>query len=102
MITVQMKWEGVTKAQYDQIRKLVDWDSNRAPGSVLHIAAFDDKGMRVADVWQSEADLNNFIGTRLMSAVMQLGIQTQPVAEVFPVHNLYTPDFTPKRVLEAA
>ncbi len=90
-IAMLMFWEGVTPKQYNEVRKLVDWDNNKPTGGVLHVASFDNRGLRVTDVWESEADLNNFVQNRLMPKVIQIGIETQPKVEVYPLHNLFTP-----------
>lgn len=54
--------EGVTKEIYEQLRKDVNWEHNHPQGGMFHVAAFSDnnQNMRVADVWASEQDWNNF------------------------------------------
>ncbi len=92
-IAMFMFWEGVTPQQYNEVRKLVDWDNQKPKGGVLHIASFDPKGLRVTDIWESEEDLNNFVQNRLMPKVGQVGVKTPPKVEVYPLHNLFTPGF---------
>jgi hypothetical protein len=64
----------VTKQMYEALRKEVDWEHNHPAGVILHAAGFDDSGnnVRVADIWESEEHLNNFVSSRLMP-VMQKG-----------------------------
>ena len=51
----------VTKQMYETLRKEVDWEHNHPAGLILHSAAFDNSGnnVRVADIWESEEQLNN-------------------------------------------
>ncbi len=81
-----MRWEGVTPEQYDALKEAVKWDTDPAEGEIFHAASFDDKGLRVCDVWESEEDLNNFMRSRMMPGVQELGIPGQPQTEVLPLH----------------
>jgi hypothetical protein len=95
-VVMLMEWDGVTPDQYEQARKLVNWEGNVPGGAMFHVAAFDGKALRVTDVWSSGEDFQKFVDTRLMPGVQQLGIQGQPKVEVLPVQSLFTPAFTPK------
>lgn len=69
---------GFTKQLYEQLRKEVDWERKHPKGAVLHSAGFDNSGsIRVADVWESEQDFNNFVNSRL-----------KPVTESMNGHSL--------------
>jgi hypothetical protein len=92
-IAMMMRWEGVTPEQYDAARKLVDWEGKPAEGGLLHVAAFDDRGLRVTDVWETPEAFQAFVAGRLMPGVKQLGIHGEPVVEIVPVHALFTPAF---------
>jgi hypothetical protein len=76
-----MKWDGLTSAQYDQLRKSVNWEGNTPKGAVFH----------VTDIWESADEFNNFVQNRLMPGVAALGIKTQPQVELFPVHAIFVP-----------
>jgi hypothetical protein len=91
-----MEWSGVTPAQYDQLRETVNFEGDPPPGGMYHVAAFDEKGLRVTDVWQSEEHFQAFADARLMPVVQQLGIQGQPKVEIYPAHRIFTPAYTPK------
>jgi hypothetical protein len=84
-------WEGVTREQYDEVKSKVNWEGNVAPGAVLHVASFDDKGLRITDVWESEEDFTNFLQNRLMPVIQEMGITTQPKSEIYPLHDIFTP-----------
>lgn len=91
-VLMMMKWDGGTLEQYEQIRELVDWESNKPKGAVFHVATHDGNALRVTDIWESAEDFNNFVQERLMPATMQAGVPGQPQVEIYPVHSLYVPD----------
>jgi hypothetical protein len=79
---------GVTKQVYDQLRKEVDWEHKHPTGIILHSAGFDDAGnLHVADIWESEQDLNSFVNSKLKPVMERLNIP-MPKGEVYPVHNV--------------
>jgi hypothetical protein len=81
----------ITKHMYEAVRKEVDWEHNHPEGLVLHAAGFDDSGnnIRVADIWESEEQLNNFLSNRLMP-VMSKGAVPEPKVEIFQINNVST------------
>ena len=90
-ILMQMKWAGVTQAQYEAIRKSVAWETQKAEGGRFHVAAFGPEGLRVVDLWESAELFNRFVETRLMPGVKAAGIQGDPEVEVLPVHAIFAP-----------
>jgi hypothetical protein len=87
-----MKWDGVTPNQYDETRKLVNWEGNPPKGAVFHVSGYDGKAMRVTDIWETPDDYNNFVQTRLMPGVKEAGIKSDPQVELVPVHAIFIPD----------
>ena len=82
------KGEGFTKDIYEKARREVNWEGNRPPGIILHAASFDDSGnIRVADIWESEDQWNNFLDTRLKPS-FQKGNVPPPKTEIFQIHNM--------------
>jgi hypothetical protein len=81
--------DGFTKQKYEELRKEVDWEHKHPTGAILHAAGFDDSGnnIRVADIWQSEQDFNNFVNSRLEPAMERLNI-SMPKGEIVPIHNV--------------
>jgi hypothetical protein len=79
----------VTKQMYETLRKEVDWEHNHPAGVILHAAGFDESGnnVRVADIWESEEQLNNFVSNRLMP-VMQKGGVPAPKVEIFQINDV--------------
>jgi hypothetical protein len=74
---------------YETLRKEVDWEHNHPAGVILHAAGFDESGnnVRVADIWESEEQLNNFVSNRLMP-VMQKGGVPAPKVEIFQINDV--------------
>ena len=74
---------------YESLLKEVGWERNQPHGSIFHAPAFDNSGndIHVADVWESEEDLNKFVKEKLMPAMQQLTIPV-PQMEVFQIHNV--------------
>jgi hypothetical protein len=87
-IVAYMNWDGATKAQYDAMRSEVNWETDLPAGGIYHIASFNDKGLRITDVWESAEHFNNFIQNKINPAVAKLGIQGQPQVEIYPVHAI--------------
>lgn len=85
--------EGIRKEQYDKLRSLVQWERNFPKGACFHVAAFDEKGARVVDIWESEAELNEFFEKRLAPNFDKAGISgAQIKKEIFPMHAVFVPD----------
>ncbi len=93
-VAMFLRWEGFTKEQYDAARALVPFDRETAPGGLFHVAAFDEHGIHVTDIWESAEQFQTFLTERLLPAVAQLEIPGHPDIEIVPVHSLATPGFT--------
>ena len=62
------KTNEVTKEMYAELRKEVD-------GAIFHAGAFDDSGnFCVADIWESQEHLNNFINNRLLPVMQKINM----------------------------
>jgi hypothetical protein len=78
----------VMRAAYDAVRREVKWETDRAPGGLLHVCGFDSAGnLHVTDVWESEELMNAFVGARLIPGFKKVGVPMPDVA-VFPMHNV--------------
>ena len=95
-VVMIMEWEGVTLDQYDQARKVVNWEGDAPFGGMYHVAASDGSKLRVTDVWDSAEQFQQFVEQRLMPGVKQVGIQGEPKVEIYPAHAIFTPGYTPK------
>lgn len=90
-ILMSMKWDGVTPDQYEELRKTVRWEYEKPEGAVAHFTGFHNNAIRVTDIWESEAQLNNFLQNRLMPGVAKLGIESHPEVDVFPLYATFLP-----------
>jgi predicted ester cyclase len=92
-VIVTMRWAGVRPEQYDELRELVHWDQEAPPGAVYHCAAFDETGIQVTDVWETAAQFEHFIDTRLMPGVHKVGVLGEPKVEILPAHAVWAPGY---------
>ena len=92
-VVMSMKWSGVTPEQYEKARKASNYETDVPKGAIYHVAAFDKEGMRVTDVWETADDFNNFVKTRLMPAVQQIGMKGEPKVEILPAHAVFAPGY---------
>ena len=88
-ILVIFTGNNITKQMYESLRKEIDWEHNQPAGAIFHAAAFDDTGntVHVANVWESEEDLNSFVSTRLMPYMINNKIP-EPKVEIFQINDV--------------
>jgi hypothetical protein len=80
--------DGFTKTMYEQLRNEVDWEHNHPTGVVLHTAGLDESGnIRVADIWESEQELNNFVNSRLKPVMERVNVP-MPKAGIYSIRNI--------------
>jgi hypothetical protein len=73
----------ITKEMYEELRKEVDCEHKNPEGEVLHAAGFDKLGnFCVADIWESEKHLNDFINFRLLPVMQKMNVP-MPAGEIF-------------------
>jgi hypothetical protein len=87
---ITQRWDAVTPAQYDQIREIVAWDIDAPAGMTFHVASFEGDSLRMLDIWDSEEQFMNFVQTRIMPAVAQVGLAGQPDMIVTPMHDVFS------------
>jgi hypothetical protein len=87
-ILASFSGDGFTKQVYEELRKEVDWEHKNPKGVIFHAAGLDNSGnIRIADVWESEQDLNNFINSRI-KPVMERINAPMPKGEIVSIHNV--------------
>jgi hypothetical protein len=91
-IVMQMHWPEVSKDQYEQVRKLVAWETQVPKGAKYHVAWFGNDGFHVIDVWASAQEFNAFLESRLMPGVQKVGIKGQPNVEISDAHATFAPN----------
>jgi hypothetical protein len=80
----------LTPEQATALVAALDTAGRPAAGQLLHADGPFGGGVRVIDIWESEAAYQTFVETRLAPAFGQLGIPLEPppVPQFFPVTNL--------------
>ena len=88
-ILVIFTGKNITKQMYESLRNEIDLERNPPKGEIIHAAAFDDAGntVHVANVWESEEDLNSFVGSRLMPYMINNKIP-EPKVEIFQINDV--------------
>ena len=84
-IGVLFDGQGVTQAQYDQVRNEVTPDNRPPPGMLYHVAGPTETGFRVVEVWESQEAVDRFFQEKLGQALQKANINVRP--QVFQVHN---------------
>ena len=93
MATVMlMHWPEVSKEEYEQARSEVGWETDTPDGAKFHVSWFGDDGLHVLDLWDSQAQFEAFVQTRLMPAVQKIGIQGQPQVQYAEAHAIFAPN----------
>jgi hypothetical protein len=90
-----MKCPGFTSANYETIRKSINREGDVPSGALFHVAAFDNNGGYVTDIWESEQDFNQFVQSRLMPGTMAAGIKGEPQIEIIPLYAVFVPSLKP-------
>ncbi|MFF3615413.1 hypothetical protein [Streptomyces sp. NPDC002580] len=88
-MVMSMRWAGVTPEQYDTVRDAVDWEEVPGVGGQVHVAWFDDQGLHVTDVWESQQAFEAFFTERLAPAVQKAGIAGIPETGFSPLHRRF-------------
>lgn len=90
-IAIIQDFPGGTTAHYDEISEKMGLAANELPdGAISHWVAATDDGMRVVDVWESQAAFDKFAADRLGPASAQVEGVPQPTITVYEVYNTRT------------
>ncbi len=93
-VLMRMDWAEVTPEQYEELRKVVNWEGDQPSGGLSHVMAFDGVCAHVNDTWESAEQLQAFLDNRLMPGVQKVGVQGQPQVVVMEAHAVYIPGVT--------
>jgi hypothetical protein len=88
---LKMRWEGVTPEHYEALRPIVGWETDPPDGLVFHVAWFRDGGIVVFDLWESPAQFDDFMQSRLGPGIKQLGIEGKPEMKWIDAHAYFIP-----------
>jgi heme-degrading monooxygenase HmoA len=93
MATVMlMHWPEVTKEQYEQVRRDVNWEGDAPKGAKFHVAWLGGDGFHVLDLWESRSDFENFLQHRLTAGIQKAGITGQPNVEFAESLSVFAPN----------
>ncbi len=92
-VAMFMQWQGVTAAQYDEVRRMVNWENDVPDGALFHIATFDGEGAHIVDLWERQADFERFVAERLTPAIEEAGIEGEPTVVFRPAHAIFAPAY---------
>jgi hypothetical protein len=81
-ILVQYIQSGVSRQQYDTVKKATNWENDPPRGALFHVAAFDGDVIHVSDVWETRADMEDYVAKRLSSAAQKAGLTIDPPSVV--------------------
>lgn len=91
-VAVEMNFKGATVDQYDQILEKMGLTPGGAtpPGAISHWVAETDEGLRVVDVWESQAAYDEFAAEQIGPYSAEVGITDPPEMRVYEVHSYLT------------
>jgi hypothetical protein len=87
-VVLTLRWQGVTRHAYDELLKAVDWEGRPAAGGIFHVAWFDEEGMSVVDVWESQQAFEAFMNDRL-GPVVQRQVEGEPEIAFHDAHRYF-------------
>ncbi|MFE7836372.1 hypothetical protein ACFU53_10030 [Streptomyces sp. NPDC057474] len=88
-VVMSMHWAEVTPDQYDTVRDAVGWEEIPAAGGQVHVAWFDDQGLHVTDVWESQQAFETFFTERLAPAIQEAGLTGSPETTISSLHRRF-------------
>src|SRR3954464_9949704 len=92
-VVVSMRWWGMTPPQCEAARGAVGWERDAPEGLLLHVASFDEDALFVTSVWERADPFNDFLASRLMPGLRQVGFVGEPEIVIRPAHALFTPAY---------
>ncbi len=87
-----LQFPGGTLDQYNAIRDELGWrggEDGKPEGLLGHASGATDEGFCVIEWWNSEAEWDTFLSSRLQPAFEKVGDVPQPQVTRFPVHTSY-------------
>lgn len=91
-VAVQMDFDGATLEQYDEVcgRMGLTPKGPGPAGAISHFATMTDSGLRVVDVWETQAEFEQFAQEKIGPFSQEVGM-APPSLQFFEVHNYFTP-----------
>lgn len=88
-VAMSLRWAEITPEQYNAARDRVRWEQQMPEGVVLHAAWFENDGLHVTDVWETQGHWERFLAARLTPAFKELGIPGEPEFHISPLHRRF-------------
>jgi hypothetical protein len=92
-IVMQMEWPGVGLDTYNEARERVGWEREVPPGAIFHVVGVVDGVFRVTDVWESEAQFNDFFQNRVMPVIAELNLPGEPTITIYEAGRIFAPAY---------
>jgi hypothetical protein len=93
-VGLRLRFAGGTQEQYDAMHGHMGIDNDPPAGSIFHAAGPVEGGWGIIDFWESREAFDRFAGSRLQSAIQELGdrgFPGPPDIREFPVHHITKP-----------
>lgn len=90
-VAVEMEFEGATLEQYEQVLEKMGLERKGAtpPGALFHWCAVTPKGLRIIDVWETQAKFDDFAEKQIGPYTAEVGIPGPPKTTVYEVENYF-------------
>ena len=88
-VAVIARYADLDPATYDQVIASLELDVSPPAGAILHVAGEAERGMVVAEIWQTEQTFRAYLDYRLRPALRMHGVHSDPIVEVGPLHNVH-------------
>jgi len=89
-IAMLLEFPGGNISQYDRVLGRLNLKGHTYKGGIFHVAGPTDDGVRVVDVWESQAAFDSFFSDKLQAALEAEGMEA-PQIKTWEVHNTLTP-----------
>ena len=88
-VLMVMEAPGATADQYARANEImgISGDADAPEGLIEHVAAIDESGLLIVDLWESEEALGRFFDERLGAALAEAGLGSDDKPRIMPVHN---------------
>ncbi len=93
-VLIDVTTHGITSEQYDQVLKLLKWETNPPKGAIFYCGSFSDGALKIMSVWESEQDFQLYRNDLLAPVQKQLGISSRLEVKTYPVRIMFSPAFT--------
>jgi hypothetical protein len=89
-VGIRIKIAGLTAEQFDAVHDIVNPDRSPPPGLLFHASGPIEDGWGIIDFWESRADFDAFLASKIQPGMEASGIPMQgpPDIKEFPVHEM--------------